>query len=273
MKSLLIDAGNSRLKWSSMDGDDYSVPLPSQDTIAYENKPPIDYLANLIKAEGANHKHVLLVSVQGNEFSEKAKDIASKAGLEFINIISQRQFGEFKNAYKKPEQLGADRFVAMLAAHNIASTDKPKSCIVIDCGTAVTIDAIDENGQHLGGLILPGLQLCSNSLLKNTQQLFIEQSTGQAQQQATFNLLTDNTSDAIISGSFYGLSSAIKETCNKIEKQISSPQSKEVVKIICGGDANVLLPQLSSDFLIHTDLVMQGLKRIAQDTFKDSTKK
>lgn len=266
MKILLIDAGNSRLKWASMNDD--SASLSSADTnqqaVVYGNKTPIECYVDLIEKEGSNHyEQVLLVSVQGNEFVEQAKNITNNAGLDFFNVNSQAQFGSFKNGYTIPEQLGADRFVAMLAAHELYTVKKQsKPCIVIDCGTAVTIDAIDANGQHLGGLILPGLQVCSNSLLKNTQQLFTAQASDQKQ---TLNLLTDNTSDAIISGSFYGLSNAIKGTCLKIEEEII-PQPQDVIKIVCGGDARVLLPELPDDYLIYTDLVMQGLKLIAKQT-------
>lgn len=276
MTILLIDVGNSRLKWASIDEHE-SAPLPlstnkeiNQEAISYDKNSPIECFADVIEAKSNNNTtRVVIASVQGNKFAEQAEKITLKAGLGFFEVTAKCQMGSFKNAYKNPEQLGVDRFVAMLAAHEITSAttaDKPKSCIVIDCGTAVTIDAIDASGQHLGGLILPGLQVCSNSLLKNTQQLFIEQYSNQQ----TFDLLTDNTSDAIISGSYYGLSGAIKETCYKIEKQHF--QSQEVVKIICGGDAERLYPQLPTDFLIHTDLVMQGLKWIAKQTFKNNTK-
>ncbi len=291
MKILLVDAGNTRLKWASTDEkSNASTSLPNEailetmpnNAILYGKNTPIDCYADLIEAEGNKHKQVVLVSVQGNNFTEQAEEITSKARLDFFNVVSQRQLGEFKNAYKIPKQLGADRFVAMLVAHEIATTNKPKSCIVIDCGTAVTIDAIDASGQHLGGLILPGLQVCSNSLVKDTQQLFIAQVIAQAQdsnQQQTFDLLTDNTSDAIISGSFYGLSSAIKETCLKIEKQIQQSQQRqqfqlpqEIIKIVCGGDAKLLQPELSDDFLIQSDLVMQGLKWIMINHFQKTMK-
>jgi len=283
---LLIDAGNSRLKWVSMDGNDASVSFShnkpdkeiEQNTIAYKNNNPIESYSDLIKTKSKSHDKVLLVSVQGNEFAEQARKIASKASLDFINAVSPQQLGCFKNAYKTPALLGVDRFVAMLAAHEIAIEKKARACIVIDCGTAVTIDAIDVSGQHLGGLIMPGLQLCSTCLLTNTQQLFAEV---KEDQQPDFNLLTNNTSDAILSGSFYGLSGAIKETCFKIEKQIisaglrqpqqehqhSQQQSEDVVKIICGGDAKILASQLSADFLIHTDLVLQGARLLAKQTF------
>lgn len=284
MRILLIDAGNTRLKWATMDRDNGVEPLIEKETnqqatnqkaIIYGNKTPIECYADLIKKEGCKqYKQVALVSVQGKEFTKQAKKIASKAGLGFFNVISPATFGSFKNGYAIPEQLGADRFVAMLAAYEISEVNnQSNSCIIIDCGTAVTLDAIDASGQHLGGLILPGLQVSSNSLLKSTQQLFIAGKVteqGKNQKQQTFNLLADNTSDAIISGSFYGLSSAIKETCSRIEKQIA--QSQPVTKIICGGDAKLLLPELPDDYLMHTDLVLQGLEWVAKHTFKNNTK-
>lgn len=250
---LLVDAGNTCLKSASLN----EAKIFEKNSILYEKHSPIECFKDLIQANSQSINKILLVSVQGEEFANQAKEFADDAGLALVNIASLSQLGELKNAYENPEQLGADRFVAMIAAYNYA---EGKPCIVIDCGTAVTIDAIDATGQHLGGLILPGLRVCSNSLLKGTQQLELN-----SQHNTSNSLLAKNTSQAILSGSYYGLSGAINETCSKIQKEMTNQlKRQDVVKIICGGDAVLLLPQLSRDFQIQTDLVMNGLKLIAE---------
>lgn len=255
-KILFVDAGNSRLKWANLEEQSLSG-LSELSGVIYDKKAPIEYYANLIETEFQNYNAVLLVSVQGEKFSDQAEMLTRKIGLDFYKITSMQQLGDFKNAYKTPEQLGADRFVAMLAAHQLADN---RPCIVIDCGTAVTIDAIDASGQHLGGLILPGLQVSSNSLLKRTQQLHLD-----IKQNKKINLLSKNTSEAIHSGSFYGLIGAISDICSRIERQMRGNQDgQNVVKILCGGDAEVFLSQLPSDFEINTNLLMQGAKLIAE---------
>lgn len=250
---LLVDAGNSRLKWSILKKGKVS----SSEAIVYGNDAPIDSLSSLIKTNKKDCEYVLLVSVQGEEFIKHARRIAKGEKVDLINITSQTKLGELKNAYENPQQLGADRFVAMLAGYYKAGD---KACIIVDCGTAVTIDAIDNTGQHLGGLILPGLQVSSDSLLKGARQLELD-----PHQRDNIQLLANNTSQAILGGSFYGLSGAINEICSKIEKEITDLEGTcDIVKIICGGDAELLLPQLSSEFLIQADLVMEGLQLIAE---------
>lgn len=255
---LLVDAGNSRLKWTNLNkSHQKGQGLSSQKAVLYGEQTPFECFVGLFEKENIKPDSIIMVSVQGDKFVAQAEEFASKANLDFINITSLPQLAEFKNGYENPEQLGADRFVAMVAAWHLA---KNRPCIVIDCGTAVTIDAIDALGQHQGGLILPGLTICTESLIQGTQQLKID-----PLKHSKRDLLATNTSQAILGGSFYGLSGAIKEICLKIEQQMTGAlDSKSVVKIICGGDAGVLLNHLPSDFQNKPELVMQGLKLIAE---------
>lgn len=257
---LLVDAGNSRLKWARLNSSlNKGQELSAQKAVLYGKLTPYECFVRLIESENKEKPDlIILVSVQGAKFVEQAENFATKASLDFINITSLQQLGEFKNGYANPEQLGADRFVAMVAACHLA---KNKPCIVIDCGTAVTIDAIDAGGQHQGGLILPGLTVCTKSLLKGTQQLQIDPLKGNK-----MDLLANNTSQAILGGSFYGLSGAINEICFKIEQKMTGSlvASTTMIKMVCGGDAETLLTQLPSDFQSKPELVMQGLKIIAE---------
>ena len=71
------------------------------------------------------------------------------------------------NSYRQPRRLGVDRWVAMIGAWS----EFESSCLVVDAGTAVTIDAIDDTGQHLGGQILPGVALMARALASNTSDI------------------------------------------------------------------------------------------------------
>jgi type III pantothenate kinase len=257
-KTLLIDAGNSRLKWSSLEGDNLSLQV----AIAYASSSPINCFGDLIQAVQNDHGIIVLVSVLGQDFIDQAREVASGYGLAFFSIESLQQVGQLKNAYYKAEQLGADRFVAMLAAfyQKREDEDKGDNYIVVDCGTAITIDAVKANGQHLGGLILPGKDLCVNSLVSGTQQLDL--SAGKN----NLALLANNTHQAIVSGSAYGAAGAIQSICLQIEEQFfAENQRQNITKILCGGGAPELMSMLSSDFYYQADLIMQGLKIIAQN--------
>jgi type III pantothenate kinase len=147
----------------------------------------------------------------------------------------------------------------MVAAHNLSNN---QACIVVDSGTATTIDAVDAQGQHLGGVILSGLDLCSQSLLNNTELLA---SHSKSKDIVEPKLFSNNTKQAIASGSLFGLAGAIDTICLNMEKEIQnkSMSSKDINKIICGGSAKTLLPHLNVNFLLEEDLVMQGLRIIS----------
>lgn len=257
-KIVLIDAGNSRLKWASLDGS----YLSTQTALAYGDMSPINCYSDLIRSIQNEHDEIVLVSVLGQPFIDQAREISKQLGLVFFSIKSLQQIDKLKNAYHDPGQLGADRFVAMFAAyqHGMENEKDQKNMIVVDCGTAVTIDAIAANGQHLGGLILPGQDLCNKSLLEATRQL------GLSTEKNKVELLANNTNQAILSGSFYGVSGAIQHICSSIEKQVFLESKQDnVKKIICGGGAEVLMSQLPADYHYQADLVIQGLKLITEN--------
>ncbi len=253
-KTLLIDAGNSRLKWSSLEHGQLSL----QTAIAYSDSLPINCYNDLINTAQKEHGIIVLVSVLGQTFIDQARELSETLGFAFYSIESLAQLGKLKNAYHTPGQLGADRFVAIFAA-DAQNAGKDDNTIVIDCGTAVTIDAIAANGQHLGGLILPGQNLCTTSLLKGTAQLELNA------EKTTTELLAKDTHQAILSGSYYGIVGAIEHICSCIEKRVfAENKQQKCTKIICGGGAEALLPQLPSGYRHVPDLLMQGLKIISE---------
>ncbi len=267
MKMLLVDAGNSSLKWTTLE----KGKLSKQQRIFYDGELPIIKFQSLLKIYSDDCKTVVLVSVLGDEFNQEAQKIVMQASLTFKQIKSVAQLAGVKNAYADAHKLGADRFVSMIGAyHLIKGKQQPsEACIIVDSGTATTIDAIDAKGQHLGGLILPGIQLCSNSLLEKTQLLPLWNKHGE---KAVPELFATETTQAIASASIFGLVGAIESISNKMQNAIAlreqnkfgKEQESSCKKIICGGSAEELLPFLESDFQLNNDLVMQGLKVIIE---------
>ena len=264
MKTLLIDAGNSHLKWVTLEAGLLSI----QQSLPYKNKTPIEQLNAVIDSNQNECDSILMVSVLGDVFFENAQLIAGAKGIKFEIVRSQSQLAGIKSAYHEPHKLGADRLVAMVAAYKLANLDSdlPRACIVIDSGTATTIDAVDESGQHLGGIIMPGLSLCSESLLDNTQLLSLWSRENQDFQPDCFS---KDTTTAIASGCLLGLAGGIDNICDKMEKVLNKSQNKNsrleaepVIRIICGGGARQLYPHLRSTTLIQENLLMLGLKAI-----------
>ena len=246
--TLLIDAGNSRIKWATLLND----KLSKQSARPYTDNA-IGICQQLFQLQAI--RHVVLVHVLGAQFEKEIKAIARSFSIDLLIVHSKLQAYDIKTNYIKPDTLGADRFVAMVAARHLYMQ---KNCIVIDCGTAVTIDAIDKQGNHIGGVILAGLQLCEESLIgkaKNLNQLKQELET------AKTDVFSIATAQGVKTGCQYSVVAAIEQVCRVMEEKLIT--SLSVQKLICGGDAKKIHAMLQEDFTLHDDLVIQGLRFIA----------
>lgn len=261
LPTLLVDAGNTCLKYAYLD----KGVLSKQQYYFYaREKTPIHLFRKVLSNDLKNCSKVLMVSVLGETFDQEASFVAQSYSVLFANIKSQRLLSGVTNSYLEPEKLGADRFVALIAAHHLTNMNKQKkdnkACIIIDSGTATTIDAINKDGHHLGGLILPGINLCKNSLLESTNQL---SQWNEKDLDIVPTLFATETTTAINSASIYGLSGAIDRICNKMEREMNKlSQQTPIDKIICGGNTKWLKPYLESNYLHKESLIMIGLKVI-----------
>jgi type III pantothenate kinase len=252
MTSLLIDAGNSSIKWCLLTGN----TLSEQKNCGYDNKPPYQCIDNLITQYADELETVFMVSVLGEQFLKQAQESCFKNKILLHNITSTKKLAGILNGYDEPSKLGADRLVAMIGAkHNYP---EGHDFIIIDSGTATTIDALDQTGKHWGGLILPGVNICTESLLKNTQQLPL---WGNNKKDSHPELFAKNTSQAIQSASVLGLAGAIDSISLAMEKELKG--SATITKIVCGGNAKTLQPHLQLSYEFNQHLVMLGLKVIA----------
>lgn len=158
----------------------------------------------------------------------------------FINVT--RQLCGVTNAYAQPESLGVDRWLALVAAYA-----KYKSSVcVIDCGTAVTVDVVAANGLHLGGLIMPGLQLMRESLFGNTGKILPEK--------GVVVELASNTKDAVESGCVHLLSSGLDQIC-----RIQQEKHSGLRIVLTGGDGEFIARQMRMQTIFIETLVLDGL--------------
>ena len=195
MTALLIDAGNTRIKWAfiadaapapgawlahgaathaGLAADAGSAPAAATDATAGSpaGRLATAIAASLAAAGGADTApaapiaRVLIANVAG----DKVRDLLAAAlqapplslapeTVEWFASLPER--AGMKNAYRNPYQLGCDRFAAAIGAHALCPG---QAIIVANCGTATTIDAITRDGTFLGGMILPGLGLMATSL-------------------------------------------------------------------------------------------------------------
>lgn len=233
---LLLDLGNSRLKWAYVENDQLQ---PAQALLHSEITPEI-----LKNAWQHLHPQTIAISCVGK--LELLNIITTTAHALWSDIsihVATTQIDEFgvKNGYLYPEKLGVDRWLAMIAVRQ--KTIAPV-CIV-DCGTAITIDVLNEKGEHQGGLICAGLTLMKTALASHTADLPLAN--------APYHLgLAVETETAIFNGTLFAI-------CGLIEK-VMSQQLGNPVLFLTGGDAEIIASQLTRPFCLETDLVLQGLQ-------------
>jgi len=242
---LLIDAGNTNLKWTvSRNGE-----MSSVGRMAYPDKDLVKSLSSLWPL-ATPPQRVLLVSVATEPRVQALKNWVQKSWRLPLEIVSaQARACGVVNGYVQADQLGADRWTALIAARHLLSG----AVCIIDCGTATTLDAINAEGRHLGGLIVPGLGLMRASLLENTAR--IRGDVGGAADV----LLARDTQSAVSGGSLQATAGFIERLQRQVSEMIGAP----LTTILCGGNAPDLLPLLPDEVCYEPDLVLKGLNIIA----------
>ena len=241
---LLIDLGNSRLKWAWSD-----ETLWQSGAVAIDRKPAASLMASVGEPHGAPRK-VGVVSVASQELLKGITQfIKRKWNAEPVLVESVAEQAGVRNGYKDPKQLGNDRWAALVAAR----AETPSPVCVISCGTAITIDAMNGQGEFIGGTIFPGLEMLRQGLRHGTAG--IESTYGCDQScQAT------STEDAVMGGTLFGLAGAI----NKIVAEHRRVLGKNCMNILTGGSGEIVAPHLEFPVQPIPDLVLLGVKRILE---------
>ncbi len=243
---LLIDAGNTRIKWALAAPGAALGNWVAQG--AHMHADAAEFPTALIAALGAVPAvgRVLIANVAGQPVRDMlASWLAApqlpvqQQAIEWFASVPER--AGVRNAYRNPAQLGCDRFAAAIGAHALCPG---KAIVVANCGTATTIDAITADGTFLGGMILPGLGLMATSLARNTAQL------PQVKPGKLPEGFADNTDDAILSGCLAAQSGAI-------ERAFELHQAVEC--IISGGAAPYIAPAVPVPYRHVENIVMIGL--------------
>jgi type III pantothenate kinase len=157
MKQLEIDAGNTFVKWRLRQADKVTDEGCLQTAQVRDGRAEVPLV-------WAQAEQARVASVAGDLVNGWFRGVLADLSIpvDFAQVSMQRH--GLKNAYANPQQMGVDRWVAMLAAWQ----QQRKAVCVVDAGSAVTVDFVDATGQHLGGYILPGLRLLQESLLGAT---------------------------------------------------------------------------------------------------------
>ena len=245
--NLVLDFGNSRCKWALADVGQEAAGLAQRGALAYgeDFAQALDDSFNTLPRP----EHVVAVSVAASgHLQTLAQWVQSRWGLEVQAIITCAAQLGVTNSYKNPTSLGADRWAALVAAR----ARLPGAACVVDCGTALTIDALDQNGVYRGGVILPGLALMRAALLRTQGVRDVVGDAG--------STLALSTADGVAAGILFGLAGAI----DRILDEQAALLGATTQVLITGGDAQPLLTLLRHGVQHAPDLVLEGVARIAR---------
>jgi type III pantothenate kinase len=249
MSFLAIDIGNTRLKWSQ-----YSAPHPGATLLAHgaEFLENIDKLAEGPWAGLSTPDRMLGCIVAGDAVKRRVHEQMELWDVAPQWVVASAAEAGLTNGYDHPTRLGADRWVAMVGArHRMLAQGQTRPMVVVMVGTAVTVEAIDEHGKFLGGLILPGHGIMLRALESGTAGLHVP--TGEVR------LFPTNTSDALTSGGTYAIAGAVERMVQHVRQHCGM----EPACYMTGGAGWKMAPSMSVQFELVDNLIFDGLLALA----------
>ena len=243
---LVIDVGNSRLKWALRGSRGWTArgAVANQDigSLAVRDWQNLERPA---RAVGVN--------VAGEAARVRVEGQLARWRLPIEWLSARAEAGGVTNHYQVPSQLGADRWASLVAARRravAANEVAPQPCIVVNTGTAVTIDALDADGAFRGGLILPGVRLMLRALADNTAAL--RMAPGE------FRDFPTTTADAIYSGAVQAICGAIGE----MRRHLRGSRG-EITCYLAGGALQDVAPRVAAPVEVVDNLVLEGVLVLA----------
>jgi len=241
---LLVDAGNTRIKWAIAQGDAAPGDWRAHGAVTHAE---LDRLRAAWAGQGL--MRAVVSNVAGHAMQAQLTALlAPLLPAAPLWFTARAELGGLRNRYRQPAQLGSDRFAAALGARTVAPG---KALVVATCGTATTVDAVTAAGEFLGGMILPGLGLMMGALARGTAQL-PQVAPGAAY--APPPTFADHTSDAILSGCLAAQAGAIERACAALPADLC---------IVSGGAATSVAPLLTVPHWMLDNIVLVGLHAAA----------
>lgn len=241
--NLLVDLGNTRLKWAFAAKTEWEMGAVASGDIDDDAR-----LSQLWR--GRSPQRVVVASVTAPARLARLLDWLKQNWRIEPHVVQARREGfGVRNHYDIAERLGSDRWAALIAVRQ----REQRAAIVIDAGTAVTIDALSADGEFLGGVILPGLNLARECVAAGTAAIGVEEGDAST-------CLARSTADALAAGSRFGLAGAIERISAEHRRALGA----DAQLYITGGDAARLLPLLAGAANHVPDLVLKGLAVIAE---------
>jgi len=237
---LAVDCGNSRLKWGLHENGGWrktgAVPLSEMGRLEKSWR-------GLVPAD-----KVVVANVAGRSVRNRLETVFARRSMVPAWVKAKRHECGVTNGYGRPDQLGPDRWAALIGAWSILRGP----CLVVTAGTATTVDVLRGDGRFVGGVILPGLDLMKRSLTRGTAELPFAR--------GRFSAEPRNTADAIETGCLLAQAGAIERAFATMEHGAAC--------VLAGGAARRIARHLNIPVRLVDNLVLEGLVRISQDAVK-----
>ncbi len=246
---LLVDIGNTRIKWARLDGG----VLGRCHAAAHHGWRAADHARHLFGSR-PRPRRMLVASVAGAKVNRILAAAAQRAQVRVQFVQVPRQAGGVTVGYAEPWRLGVDRFVAAVGAQQLF---RGIAVCVVGVGTAMTIDLVSARGRHLGGVIIPAPELMVETLLDRTHGIR-RRARGGAPGRA--GLFGRSTRAGIVLGARYAAAALIDRA---VEEALPLVGRAPLV-VLTGGEAPAVRPLLRSRHVGVPDLVLRGLAVLAQ---------
>jgi type III pantothenate kinase len=247
---LLIDIGNTAIKWARLSEDGLQDIGRSR-----HSQLDLDTLWPQLWRASMPPEAIWAACVAGSVAADQLQRLAQRQwGLPITWVRAEATAYGIRCAYADPGRLGPDRWAALVGARSLVAGN----ICVISAGTAITVDLLDAQGLHLGGLITPGLALMRQSLLNNTAQIVIDEIIREVTPE---HWLGQDTNSAVSKGIQHTLHGFIQQMLVQLDQQW--PQGYQL--IMTGGDSAFLQSSVTADARFEPHLVLLGLARMTQD--------
>jgi type III pantothenate kinase len=245
----VIDIGNTRMKWAVARATELAHSGTAVHVTGIETA-----VDALVDALPTTVRTALAANVAGPGVAAAVTvALRERRSLPVEFVAPAAEAHGLRLAYADPSRLGVDRWLAMLAAR--AATRGP--VCVLQAGTAVTFDAVDAAGRHLGGLIIPGQRLMAEALERNTGR--IGPTASDVAHARGLGLLGVSTDEAVAKGAMVATAAALDRVIAAVEAELGTPPTV----LLTGGDAERLAAWLETPTRFSADLVLAGLAFVA----------
>ena len=249
---LILDIGNTRLKWivggTGGGSSQLQTPIVHDNDFRSAFEKIQKEINNVAKQHCINFIAIGSVSSDSEHITKVCQEIW---GVEPTYIASKFTACGVKNSYAEPNKLGVDRWAAIVEAYNHAQS----AVCVFDLGSAFTIDAVNTEGYHLGGYILPGLKMSRQSIIGGTAQVNLDNNW----MESSKPVWGRSTNAAVNNGIIYTAVTLIQNTIRSLRLELKVP----VESFITGGDSIRVLPFVNDLVRYDEYLVLKGIRRLA----------